>query len=157
MMLLLKRCLGRGAESLSNLGTRGPRCHTTQPKSANGRGVPPPNAGCADTLLLGAAWVLCAPPSRALGTVATAGKALNYGTDDHQPVSLSSRALAQSLWNAMAQGPVVHSALRVVPGALLLGAAWVLCAPPSRALGTVATAGKALNHGTTHTRDTVVY
>jgi len=63
----------------------------------------------------------------------------------------------KSLWNAMAQGPVVHSALRVVPGALLLGAAWVLCAPPSRALGTVATAGKALNHGTTHTRDTVVY
>ena len=57
----------------------------------------------------------------------------------------------------MAQGPVVHSALRVVPGALLLGAAWVLCAPPSRALGTVATAGKALNHGTTHARDTVVY
>ena len=48
----------------------------------------------------------------------------------------------------MAQGPVVHSALRVVPGALLLGAAWVLCAPPLRALGTVATAGKALNHGT---------
>ena len=48
----------------------------------------------------------------------------------------------------MAQGPVVHSALRVVPGALLLGAAWVLCVPPSRALGTVATAGKALNHGT---------
>ena len=47
----------------------------------------------------------------------------------------------------MAQGPVVHSALRVVPGALLLGAAWVLCAPPSRALGTVATAEKALNHG----------
>ena len=88
MMLLLKRCLGRGAESLSNLGTRGPRCHTTQPKSANGRGVPPPNAGCADTLLLGAAWVLCAPPSRALGTVATAGKALNHGTDDHQPVLL---------------------------------------------------------------------
>ena len=40
---------------------------------------------------------------------------------------------------------------------LLLGAAWVLCAPPSRALGTVATAGKALNHGTTHARDTVVY
>ena len=55
---------------------------------------------------------------------------------------------SQSLWNAMAQGPVVHSALRVVPGALLLGAAWVLCVPPSRALGTVATAGKALNHGT---------
>ena len=47
----------------------------------------------------------------------------------------------------MAQDPVVHSALRVVPDALLLGAAWVLCAPPSRALGTVATAEKALNHG----------
>ena len=57
----------------------------------------------------------------------------------------------------MAQGPVVHGALRVVPDAMLLGAAWALCVPPSRALGTVATAGKALNHGTTHTRDTVVY
>ena len=99
-------------------------------------------------LLLGAAWVLCAPPSRALGTVATAGKALNHGTDDHQPVLLSSRALAQSPWEVMAQGPVVHSALRVVPGALLLSAAWVLCVPPSRALVTATTAGKALNHGT---------
>ena len=48
----------------------------------------------------------------------------------------------------MAQGPVVHGALRVVPDALLLGAAWVLCAPPSRALGTATRAGKALNHGT---------
>ena len=54
----------------------------------------------------------------------------------------------KSLWNAMAQGPVVHSALRVVPGALLLSAAWVLCVPPSRALVTATTAGKALNHGT---------
>ena len=99
-------------------------------------------------LLLGAAWVLCAPPSRALGTVATAGKALNHGADDHQPVLLSSRALAQSPWEVMAQGPVVHGALRVVPDALLLGAAWVLCVPPSRALGTAMRAGKALNHGT---------
>ena len=48
----------------------------------------------------------------------------------------------------MAQGPVVHGALRVVPDALLLGAAWVLCSPPSRALGTAMRAGKALNHGT---------
>ena len=48
----------------------------------------------------------------------------------------------------MAQGPVVHGALRVVPDALLLGAAWVLCVPPSRALGTAMRAGKALNHGT---------
>ena len=100
-----------------------------------------------DALLLGAAWVLCVPPSRALGTVATAGKALNHGTDDHQPVLLSSRALAQSPWEVMAQGPVVHGALRVVPDAMLLGAAWALCVPPSRALVTVATAEKALNHG----------
>ena len=42
--------------------------------------------GCADTLLLGAAWVLCVPPSRALGTVATAEKALNHGADDHRPI-----------------------------------------------------------------------
>ena len=53
---------------------------------------------------------------------------------------------SQSPWEVMAQGPVVHSALRVIPGALLRGAAWVLCAPPSCALGTVATAEKALNH-----------
>ena len=76
-------------------------------------------------LLLSAARLLCAPPSRALGTVATAEKALNHGADDHQPILLSSRALAQSPWEVMAQGPVVHGALRVVPDAMLLSAASV--------------------------------
>ena len=56
--------------------------------------------------------------------------------------------ISQSPWKVMAQGPVVHGALRVIPGALLLSAAWVLCVPPSRALVTATTAGKALNHGT---------
>ena len=80
-------------------------------------------------LLLGAAWVLCAPPSRALGTVATAGKALKHGTDDHQPVLLSSRALAFFTKPVKGDGPGSRRPRRAARRAR--------CAAARRCLGTM--------------------
>ena len=85
--------------------------------------------GCADTLLLGAAWVLCVPPSRALGTAIIAGKALNHGTDDHQPVLLSSRALAFFTKPVGGDGPGSRRPQRAAHRAR--------CAAAQRCLGTM--------------------